>query len=399
MYDKRSRWSACALSSSNVITDSSGQLLQYCEYTPYGTLSRNEGTDVATHKFTGKELDRTGLYFYGARYYDPEIGRFITADTIVQAPYDPQSLNRYSYCRNNPINYTDPSGHSWFSKFFKAIGDFFSGIGKAIASNPGAFIAGLAVGIFTAWAIGPMISSFASACAASGSGITFGEGFLIGGMEMGIPAFTGTLAGGLAGGEKFGTALKNAAIIGGATFVTAGLIEGAYTNGWQNSVHFRDTQKVNELYHQAQSALKSGNLQAYADAANQLSKMGVSAPMGSSPLGIYRDPSAPLGIFADNPVIYTNQKMDFVNFGIGSFKENHGIFATLLSGEGFEGSSRIFVYGLKETMQPTSWLVQVYSEAGKDAWTEVSSHAWKSVTEDVARRLDITKEAMDYFSR
>ena len=46
-----------------------------------------------------------------ARYYDPLIGRFISADTIVQAPSDPQTLNRYAYTRNNPLRYTDPTGH------------------------------------------------------------------------------------------------------------------------------------------------------------------------------------------------------------------------------------------------------------------------------------------------
>jgi RHS repeat-associated protein len=77
------------LGSSNVITDQNGLQVQYCEYTPYGSLARNElanpqtGTPV-NHYFTGKELDKTGLYFYGARYYDPELGRFISADTIVQ---------------------------------------------------------------------------------------------------------------------------------------------------------------------------------------------------------------------------------------------------------------------------------------------------------------------------
>ena len=46
-----------------------------------------------------------------ARYYDATIGRFISADTIVPQPFNPQSLNRYSYCLNNPLKYIDPSGH------------------------------------------------------------------------------------------------------------------------------------------------------------------------------------------------------------------------------------------------------------------------------------------------
>ncbi len=61
-----------------------------------------------------------------ARYYDPGNGRFITPDTIVQAPYDPQSMNRYAYVRNNPINLTDPSGHSWLSKNLRATARFVS---------------------------------------------------------------------------------------------------------------------------------------------------------------------------------------------------------------------------------------------------------------------------------
>lgn len=52
-----------------------------------------------------------GLLYYGARYYDAQLGRFISADTIVPSAGNPQSLNRYSYALNNPVRYTDPSGH------------------------------------------------------------------------------------------------------------------------------------------------------------------------------------------------------------------------------------------------------------------------------------------------
>jgi len=56
-------------------------------------------------------LDR-GLYFYGARWYDSSLGRFVQPDTIVPNPGDPQSLNRYSSVLNNPVKFTDPTGHS-----------------------------------------------------------------------------------------------------------------------------------------------------------------------------------------------------------------------------------------------------------------------------------------------
>ena len=62
-------------------------------------------------RYTGQIADdETGLYYYGGRYYDPQLGRFIQADPTVPDPTDSQSLNRYSYCRNNPLNGTDPSG-------------------------------------------------------------------------------------------------------------------------------------------------------------------------------------------------------------------------------------------------------------------------------------------------
>ena len=64
------------------------------------------------YTFTGQEDDdELGLYNYKARLYDPLLGRFISPDSIVPNPEDPQSLNRYSYCLNNPLKYTDPSGH------------------------------------------------------------------------------------------------------------------------------------------------------------------------------------------------------------------------------------------------------------------------------------------------
>ena len=100
------------LGSSNVITDASGSQAQLSEYKPFGELSRNTAS-LNSYYFTGKELDSTGLYYYGARYYDPRLARFITPDPVNQNIYDPQNLNPYAYCRNNPLNLIDPTGESW----------------------------------------------------------------------------------------------------------------------------------------------------------------------------------------------------------------------------------------------------------------------------------------------
>ena len=62
--------------------------------------------------YTGKPYDSvTGLYYYGARFYDSSIGRFVTQDSYSGKIDDPQSLNRYAYTRDNPMKYTDPSGN------------------------------------------------------------------------------------------------------------------------------------------------------------------------------------------------------------------------------------------------------------------------------------------------
>src|SRR3989339_1439683 len=104
------------LGSTNKLTSGNqntlGQVIRTTTYTPYGTTYASNGSIDTTRKYTGQiSDDTTGLYYYNARYYDPQLGVFITPDTIVQNPYDPQSLNRYAYCRNNPVIYTDPSGH------------------------------------------------------------------------------------------------------------------------------------------------------------------------------------------------------------------------------------------------------------------------------------------------
>jgi len=102
------------LNSSSVMTNASGVKVEGTEYAPYGTVRTFAGTPVTSYRYTGKELDTdTGLYYYGARYYDPMIGRFITADSVVSDFYDPQDLNRYAYARNNPMKYVDPNGHAF----------------------------------------------------------------------------------------------------------------------------------------------------------------------------------------------------------------------------------------------------------------------------------------------
>ena len=103
------------LGSTSVVTDENGTVEQELAYYPFGetrsTVSPS-GVDVA-YQYTGQEKDHTtGLYDYHARLYDPHLGRFISPDTLVPEPFNPQEFNRYSYVVNNPLKYLDPTGHS-----------------------------------------------------------------------------------------------------------------------------------------------------------------------------------------------------------------------------------------------------------------------------------------------
>jgi RHS repeat-associated protein len=81
-------------------------------YYPYGETRYTEGTLQTDYQYTGQRNEAgLGLMDYNARYYDPALGRFVSADTIVPGTEQPQSWNRYAYVRNNPMAYVDPSGH------------------------------------------------------------------------------------------------------------------------------------------------------------------------------------------------------------------------------------------------------------------------------------------------
>jgi hypothetical protein len=69
----------------------------------------------------------------GARYMDPQIGRFVTPDAYVQDSTDPQFLNRYAYARNNPIKFTDPTGNFAWVPFLIALSKVLAVIAKAAA--------------------------------------------------------------------------------------------------------------------------------------------------------------------------------------------------------------------------------------------------------------------------
>ena len=101
------------LGSTSVATNNTGATTNNVRYFAFGGQRFGNLLALPTdHTFTGQKLDRgTGLLYYGARYYDSALGMFISPDTLVPSPGDPQSLNRYAYVNNNPIRYIDSTGH------------------------------------------------------------------------------------------------------------------------------------------------------------------------------------------------------------------------------------------------------------------------------------------------
>lgn len=101
------------LGSSMAITDKDGNLAWSQDYLPYGeALNENAAQTKTRFTFTGKELDSaTGLMYYNARWYDQDLGRFMTEDAYAGDPNQPLKLNKYLYVIDNPLRYTDPTGH------------------------------------------------------------------------------------------------------------------------------------------------------------------------------------------------------------------------------------------------------------------------------------------------
>ena len=100
------------LGSIKSVTDEAGTEVYSADYFAFGGKFGEQGDLDELHGFTGKEYDPdTGLYYFNARWYDSEVGRFVTEDSYRGEINNPRTLNYYSYCWNNPILYIDSTGN------------------------------------------------------------------------------------------------------------------------------------------------------------------------------------------------------------------------------------------------------------------------------------------------
>ncbi len=95
-----------ALGSVVALVDESGTVTQEYRYTPFGRTEASGSSSGNPFQFTGRELDRTGLYYYRERYYNPETKRFLSEDPLGLMA----DINSYAYVGNNPTGFTDPFG-------------------------------------------------------------------------------------------------------------------------------------------------------------------------------------------------------------------------------------------------------------------------------------------------
>ncbi|MBK8455198.1 MAG: RHS repeat-associated core domain-containing protein [Thiofilum sp.] len=187
----------------DTITDSKGVVIQRLSYDPFGKRTVTAGIDPdkkawTARGFTGHEhLEGLGLIHMNARLYDPEIGRFISPDTYIQAPNQSQNYNRYVCVMNNPLKYTDPSGH-FFNFIIGAIiaivasqsdNKYIQALGMAAGM---ALMGGAFGGSLFSHAIGNAAAAgFVQGYATTGSFKGAMQGAFYGGLSAGIAGFIG----------------------------------------------------------------------------------------------------------------------------------------------------------------------------------------------------------------
>ena len=113
-----------------------GGLLFKESYQPYGSPIGATAATYTKRSFAGTQQDAPDLMHMGARYYNPQIGRFLSIDPKEADPSDLHSLNRYAYANNNPYRYVDPDGHSPLDLGFFVV-DAVK-LGMALTSGSGA---------------------------------------------------------------------------------------------------------------------------------------------------------------------------------------------------------------------------------------------------------------------
>jgi RHS repeat-associated protein len=218
----------------------------------HNTLQYDNINTTFDSGFTGHEHHYDfGLINMNGRMYDPYTSMFLSPDNYIQAPDNSQSFNRYAYCLNNPLKYTDPDGEFWHIIAGAALGgsmnlimnwskceqwyDFASYF--AIGAVAGGLGAGVGAGVSSAIAGGGFAAGFTGASTASATG--FVAGAAIGGTSGFTGGFIIGTGNSLVAGDSFGRSLYNGLVDG-----AIGLGIGAVIGGIAGGVKYRKDMMV-----------------------------------------------------------------------------------------------------------------------------------------------------------
>ena len=218
------------------IVNSSRSVVASYTYDPWGKIISSSGTlaDINPLRYRGYYYDsETGFYYLQSRYYDPEIGRFINADSYASTDATGLlSTNMFAYCENDPVNKSDPTGEAWGIVAKIAVGAAVIAVGVGVtALTGGAALPALIAGVKAACAAGAISAGISTVTTAVNSVASrdsfstvvqksaraavdgFADGFMTGGITAGasqiasggfkIAASLGAKTG-RSGGIKFG---------------------------------------------------------------------------------------------------------------------------------------------------------------------------------------------------
>jgi RHS repeat-associated protein len=206
------------LGSLNVITDQGGAIVSEMSFDAWGNR-RDPATwknykngitasSITSRGFTGHEhIDEFGLINMNGRVYDPVLGVFLSPDNVVQAPDYSQSYNRYTYCLNNPLAYTDPSGYTWWSHFKGWLKEGFDNLGDWMTKNNINFQIGYSTGLSSFWSGTPFISG----TTANGHNVSVGYNTSTNQVGVGTNNYDGGFTDFYYIGENYGAPEQNAA--------------------------------------------------------------------------------------------------------------------------------------------------------------------------------------------